>query len=501
MIPLVTCPYCTRLIKLRRRNCNRDFVHSECGATIHVPKIGELRNGLSLRLVAAPRNNFEDSVAPLPDSHQNEPSVVPRELRDPRRSDSATSSAHCSPADLADLTAKLQELTAGLAEVAAKLQEITGTNPMTKDAARNDTHPLASEQAAHAVLVKGKADRATLKESYRPLEDVHELREDNEDALALKAHQREKARDRIISIAAPWEMDEAASSSAGRSRNATFSSKIVIPAAAVLFIGGFGAAILSRSDKNEDSPPPQSYEEVLSKIDAAPGGAEKIALIHSNIDTIKQGVNKATVGAFLDDYLAAKTWQDRLQFVRKPDRVKPLMKRYYSDHALRRGTVKQIQRVAFTGSGGLALVDVTATDNSDTQMSAALELVEGKFLLDWESFTAYSDISLSEFLKCAPGTTATFRIKAEPSFYFNYSFNEETHVALRIEEPFTEASCYGYVEQGSELRKILTDMIIVRQAANDRVIRPLLKLRIPIEDHGDNQLWIDSLESETWVTP
>ncbi len=296
MIPLVTCPYCTRMIKLRRRNCNRDFVHAECGATIHVPKIGELRNGLSLSLVAAPGNSFEEAVAQLPKYNQIEPTIAPRELCDPRRPDPATSSVHSSLADLADLAAKLQELTAGLAEVAAKLQEITGTNPITDDAARNDTHPLASEQAAHAVLVKGKADRATLKETYRPMEDVHELREDNEEALALKEKRRERARerarDRILSKAAPWEMDEADSSPAGRSRNATFPWKIVIPSAAVLFTGGFSAAILSRSDKTEDSPSTPSYQEVLSKIDAAPGGAEKIALIHSNIDTIKQGVNK-----------------------------------------------------------------------------------------------------------------------------------------------------------------------------------------------------------------
>ncbi|MDA0814477.1 MAG: hypothetical protein O3C21_19050 [Verrucomicrobia bacterium] len=486
------------MIKLRRRNCNRDFVHAECGATIHVPRIGELRNGLPLSLVAAPENIFEESVAPLPESHQTEPAIVPRDLR---RSDAAANPVHYSQADLADLAAELQELTAGLAEVVTKLQEIIGPNPMTNDAARNDAQPLASEQAAHAVLVKGKADRATLKETYRPLEEVHELREDNEQALAQKKKQREKARDSMISKAAPWEMDEADPTCAGRSRNATFPWKIVIPSAAVLFIGGFSAAILSHSDNTKESPPPQSYEEVLSKIDAAPGGAEKIALIHSNIDTIKQGVNNATVSAFLDDYLAAKTWQDQLQFVRKPDRVKPLMARYYSDHALRRGTVKQVQRVAFTRSGSLAFVDVTATDNSDAPMSAALELVDGKFFLDWESFTAYSDLSLSEFLKSPPGTIASFRIKAEPSFYFNYSFNEDAHVALRIEEPLTEASCYGYVEQGSEIRKILTDMIIARQTANNRVIRPLLKLRISGEDHGDNQVWIDSLESESWVTP
>ena len=192
MIPLVACPYCTRMIKLRRRNCNRKFVHSECGATVQVPRAGYVRKGSPLELVSPPENSFETAMEPLPDGDKIEQGAVPREVRD--RPETATKgspknpASKASPADLADLTAKLQELTIGLAEVAARLQELSGVasngGGHTSDEMRNSWH--GTEQATHARLVKGKANSASLREIYRPLEDVDELRKDNVEAQALK---------------------------------------------------------------------------------------------------------------------------------------------------------------------------------------------------------------------------------------------------------------------------------------------------------------------------
>lgn len=498
LLPLVACPCCSRTIRLRRRDCGKDFVHAECGAGISVPGVAAIRRGAGLALVTPPRVDSTESAGAPPASL---PAVsLPRPALEPGRPDAPEG---ISAADLAAAVARLQELAADLTAQAAGLSALV-TRARASDASGTEESPGNAgrqSQSAHARLVKGKADSLSLRETYRPLNDVDALRNDSGNARAIRRSKREQAFHAWIRKVAPWDLEQAAAAGENPSRP-PLRLQVLVAGVAVLLLAVAAVSYLTGSgDAISVTSPERSFEDVLSAVGNAHGGAEKIALVGANIASVRQGVNNATVAAFLNDYLDAASWRERLPFVRKPDAVAPLMEHHYKRHPLRRGTVAEVQRVAFARSGQMVFVDIEATDNSGAPLNAAMELSDGRFALDWESFTAHSTTPLAEFLRQDAGSTAVFRVTAEPSFYFNYHFNAHRHVGLRVEEPFTETSCYAYVSQESELRTLLTDMVILRSTASDRSIRPTLQLRIPAEPHDHNQVWIDAVLSESWVVP
>ena len=137
--------------------------------------------------------------------------------------------------------------------------------------------------------------------------------------------------------------------------------------------------------------------------------------------------------AVVNGFLNAGSIEERLEFVRDPERVRPLMEAWYAregaEENLGDGKValrdKHIDQgryfirlaIEFVGVGHrMFAVEQIRTDPTDEGSDV--------FKLDWETATGYQPMLLGEFKAKRPTTPVEFRVKLKASDYYNYEFRD-----------------------------------------------------------------------------
>ncbi len=132
-------------------------------------------------------------------------------------------------------------------------------------------------------------------------------------------------------------------------------------------------------------------------------------------------------------------------------------------------------------------IGVTLVDMRTAYAVVAIE--EDHFLVDWESFVGYSEMSLSKFMEEKPGSATLFRVRAKPDDYYNFNFTAKQYQCLRLTNMEQTTVIYGYVMKGSGLLSSL-------QSGKEFFT---LRLRYPEKSKSANQVIIDEVITSGWV--
>lgn len=196
----------------------------------------------------------------------------------------------------------------------------------------------------------------------------------------------------------------------------------------------------------------------------------------------------------VENFVAAKTYQERLEFTRDPERVLPLMERYYStnpDGPTEIRSTSEASSVALMK--GFAVMRVVLKDYG--QRPIVLARSGDKLVVDWESFVGYSGMTFAEFSEKKPTTPVLFRVRAQPEDYYNYGFGEDEYYCMRLSNLLLTEHIYGYVGKKSEAAEAIQS-IFSRQMPLDFVI---MKLRYPEGSESDNQVIVDEFITDGWL--
>ncbi len=184
------------------------------------------------------------------------------------------------------------------------------------------------------------------------------------------------------------------------------------------------------------------------------------------------------------DFLAADGIEAKLAFVRQPERIRPLMQRWYRGERtagpLQAGEVamqdKKGGEIGSTRYYVILAMPVFVPDPlnpgstyEEMNFFALEEIRTGStstYLVDWETSTGYQDLPLDTYKATMPAEPYPFRIYLKPDNYYDHNFPELQWQCVALSYPGRNFHLYGYIQRTSlEGRKLLDLIEAVGQAA------------------------------------
>jgi len=191
-------------------------------------------------------------------------------------------------------------------------------------------------------------------------------------------------------------------------------------------------------------------------------------------------------------FVAARSVEDLLPWVRNPVEEEPRMRKWYREHPFDDLQVKEFgvnRAVRFLN--GLAWVSVKTSDFNIRQIVVG-KTADG-FKVDWPSWVGWSEMSWKKLREMRPVEPQLFRVSAELGKYYNFGFSDdEQWRCYQLGAPDGIDFIYGYVRRGSEL-----DMKMA--GVTDKPVALTLRIHFPENAPSDNQVFIDSLVAQGWV--
>ena len=217
--------------------------------------------------------------------------------------------------------------------------------------------------------------------------------------------------------------------------------------------------------------------------DPAPIGPIQIAIRKHGIRATHEKASAA-----VEHFLKAGTLDERKSFTRSLQRVEPLMDRYYETH--NPGPIKYRSLADQHNSFPLKDYYTIGVTLEDFSMAYAILAIEqDRFLIDWESFVGYSEMSLGKFMEKKPGSPTLFRVRVKADDYYNFNFTDEQYQCLRLTNMNQTTVIYGYVMKG-------TGPLSTLRAGKEFFT---LRLRYPESPKTANQVIIDEVITSGWV--
>ena len=209
--------------------------------------------------------------------------------------------------------------------------------------------------------------------------------------------------------------------------------------------------------------------------------------------------------ACLEDFLAAADVDQRLPFVRHPEKTEARMRtfRARSEFEPLGQLVAMGDDVNVADTGQLQVLWFDVQLENGPSRTAVFEITPSGAKLDWESFVFYEELPWEQFRSTLPSTPYAFRIRCYPDNYFNYDFDDATSLlSLRILHPKETETFWGYVDRNSPLASSFIRLINKKKPSRSSPLNLILTLRFPPSaSEESNQVWIDSIESEAWFSP
>ncbi len=204
-------------------------------------------------------------------------------------------------------------------------------------------------------------------------------------------------------------------------------------------------------------------------------------------------------------FVSAPTIEDLLPLVRDRQRVEAKVRAYYTTE--RPWKPLEINNRfepsdQFTVDGDFIVLQLVLA-NFD-EMPISLERKGDTFLVDWESFTGYGEMSWDEFQAKRPVLPVVMRVVVERSRntdYWNEAFTDHTtHTCYLLRDLKNEHHLSGYALQtspvDSKLRQYLTPL--PPPASLQRTLA-VLRLRYPPNSKGAHQVEIVEFLENGWV--
>ena len=211
------------------------------------------------------------------------------------------------------------------------------------------------------------------------------------------------------------------------------------------------------------------------------------------------------VSGVIKNFLEAKTVDELVGYVRRPERVGPLLRQYYGIH-----TYEPWQYKALPASNELmhhkkyivAVIQLDAEDDSigaiEQSRIIALEQTEDGFKVDWESWVGYSEISWELFKSQRMTDPYEFRALVGRDNYYNFKYQDFMDWrCYQIRDPEEEYRFWGYVGANSEVDKAL-QRALLRTPYTYAVVRLRYPTGNPLDVDG-RQVEIVELIEEGWV--
>ena len=143
---------------------------------------------------------------------------------------------------------------------------------------------------------------------------------------------------------------------------------------------------------------------------------------------------KAVVG-----FHGTKTWEEKLKYVINPEKVKPLMEKWYTDNPSHvyydHITFAKDRDIDHNGRHFVILgVQARKAEGSALDVHNFFMAIEKRgdhYLVDWEVSSGYQPMPMKQFMEEKPTDPLEFRLTFSSDDYFNYGFKKDTYFCFK----------------------------------------------------------------------
>lgn len=190
----------------------------------------------------------------------------------------------------------------------------------------------------------------------------------------------------------------------------------------------------------------------------------------------------------LKQYLAAKSWQEKLPLVYQSAQARPLMEEFYGSQGLADPVLggKISATDIKVGTRNVLTLSFVSGDRLDRVVHASFWRTTAGLLLDWESFVGFSGKGMGAFRASRYTQPTVFRVLALSDDYYNFEFTDsKKYLCLRLYSPSGADYLHGYCPRdsadGKKLVELLGDHSSSRSAIPSRNgLRPQASGHLPI---------------------
>lgn len=200
-------------------------------------------------------------------------------------------------------------------------------------------------------------------------------------------------------------------------------------------------------------------------------------------------------------FCLAKSVDEMAGMVRHPERVRPLMERYYAENPLEPlGFQRQRGfQGAMLGTANNFWVVRVVVGNGKTKV-LLVEEDGDRFLVDWETVVTYQPMNWDSYARDRPkGTTLDFRVSAKPDNLFSHEFvNQEKWSCYLLTAPAREEFLWGYAAKNGEADTILR-ALLRNNTGSHKPVSVILRLGLPQEMRSLRGVIIEKVLSSRWA--
>lgn len=204
--------------------------------------------------------------------------------------------------------------------------------------------------------------------------------------------------------------------------------------------------------------------------------------------------------ALLDQYWKTPSWKERVSMVAHSENVAAMMKDYYDIQGGKDpmpGNLLGKARYQIDGT------EILYFSYSSSRPTGSLEIAmlhspDGKFLIDWESLTGYSELSFHEFRAQRPSKPVTMRAYVRLFDYYNFEFSDaKRYLCVKLMSESGDSSVYAYCERGTKLSRWLESDLATTGPTGFKGY--IMKLSFPPDAQSNQCVRLEQVIAQRWL--
>jgi hypothetical protein len=206
---------------------------------------------------------------------------------------------------------------------------------------------------------------------------------------------------------------------------------------------------------------------------------------------------RLTIESTVRSFFEAGDVDQKLAFVRDPQRVRPMMEKYYRGHPQQQMEWKSLGWVLPVEEPGFRLGYAQAIFANAEPVSLIMEeLADGSFRVDWESSVRYSETDWSEFIETQPTSPTLFRVIASKPRHAPPEGSPQDSEVLEIKHPDDSNVIYAYFDRKDPKFQPLIQQL---QTGNWKDVPLTLRLCYPGPAGNGKSARIADVEGKGWL--
>jgi hypothetical protein len=199
-------------------------------------------------------------------------------------------------------------------------------------------------------------------------------------------------------------------------------------------------------------------------------------------------------------YFSAASVDSLLRLVRHPERVEPLMRRYYAQQPVSGGSlrsVRMLQPLTLENRGNFWMASVMLTDGKLRNLVIEID-PHGEPRIDWETLVCYQPMPWDDFVRERPaGSSYDFRVYVEPDNFYSHEFADAGQwLCFRLTALDAEETLFGYIRRDHAEAAKIQQLIDLNSGRRTSLI---LRLLIPDSLQSRRGVVIEKMVSPRWL--